>query len=175
MAGRNYNPKRYTTRSSYSKPIFNTHYPKPQGTKPFDTGQYDQDDNAKELVIQFLESKFFKAWVNPDKYGIDVLATKNGLNCRFEVEVKHNWETMNFPFDTVHFSARKLKFVDEYTWFVMLNSPRTHALFVPGEKILAAPIITKDTKFTTAEQFVSVSKADCEFRTLIQSYDPYNS
>lgn len=175
MAGRDYNSKRYRTRSSYSKPVFNTVYPKPQGTKPFDTTQYDQDDNAKDQIIKYLESKGFTAWVNPDKYGIDVLATKMGLDCKFEVEVKHNWTTTNFPFDTVHFSARKLKFVSDYTWFVMLNSPRTQSLFVKGEVILAAPIITKDTKFTTSEQFVSVSRFDCEYRSLIQSYNPYNS
>lgn len=170
MAGRNYNPARYKSRSTYNKPVF-----VPTTHKPFSTDQYDQDDNAKEQIIKYLESKSFTAWVNPDKYGIDVLATKMGLDCKFEVEVKHNWETNNFPFDTVHFSARKLKFVSNYTWFVMLNSPRTQALFVAGEKILAAPIITKDTKFTTAEQFVSVRKSDCEFRSLINSSNPYNS
>ena len=145
------------------------------GHKKFDELQYNEDDNAKYQVIDYLTSKGFKAWVNPDQYGIDVLAEKMGLSCRFEVEVKHNWETNNFPFDTVHFSARKLKFVEDNTWFVMLNSPRTQSLFVSNDVLLKSPIVVKNTKYTSNERFISIRKVDCEFRSLLRLSNPYNS
>lgn len=143
--------------------------------KPFDPAQYDRDDDAKHQIIQFLRQKGFAAMVNPDKYGIDVVARKQGVDFTFEVEVKHNWKGEVFPFDTVHFSARKLKFVSGNTYFAMLNNERTHALFVSGEVFKAAPITTKDTKYTKAEQFVTVRVADCKFRSLLDLSNPFNS
>ena len=41
--------------------------------KPFSLELYADNDNAKDLVIKWLESKGCTAWVNPDQYGIDLL------------------------------------------------------------------------------------------------------
>jgi hypothetical protein len=101
------------------------------------------------------------AWVNPDQYGIDVQGVLKGECYEFEVEVKHNWTGAVFPFDTIHFSNRKRKFAtaDKLTWFVMLNDERTHALLISGATFLAAPVVTKNTIYTQAEQFVAIPVA----------------
>ena len=136
--------------------------------KVFSQDHYEQDDWAKHQIIEWLERKGYEAWVNPDKFGIDVLATRWGRQFAFEVEVKHNWRGRYFPYEQIHFSARKRKFValDVETWFVMLNHERTHALLIDGEHILAAPIVNKDTKYSQNEAFVEVDIQWAIFRDL---------
>jgi hypothetical protein len=131
--------------------------------KPFDQALYDTDDPAKMLVINWLTSRDFTAWVNPDQYGIDVLAKKRKLEYAFEVEVKHNWTGEEFPYDTVHFSARKQKFLDSdrQTFFMMLNDDLTHALMVSSSALESSQIVRKDTKYTSDESFISVPKSKC--------------
>jgi hypothetical protein len=129
--------------------------------KVFSEEHYNADDNAKHQVIEWLVTRGFMAWVNPDQYGIDVQGVLKGECYEFEVEVKHNWTGSVFPFDTIHFSNRKRKFAtaDKLTWFVMLNDERTHALLISGETFLAAPVVTKNTIYTQAEQFVAIPVA----------------
>lgn len=136
--------------------------------KPFSQQHYDEDDWAKYQIIEWLESKGYEAWVNPDKFGIDILATRWGRQFAFEVEVKHNWRGKYFPYEQIHFSARKRKFValDVETWFVMLNHERTHALLIDGEHILTAPIENKNTKYSQNEAFVAVDIQWAIFRDL---------
>ncbi len=138
--------------------------------KVFSQEHYDQDDWAKYQIIEWLEGKGYKAWVNPDQFGIDILATRWGRQFAFEVEVKHNWRGRYFPYEQIHFSARKKKFValDVETWFVMLNHDRTMALLVDGEHISAAPIANKNTKYSQNEAFVSVDIQWAIFRDLTE-------
>lgn len=138
-------------------------------SKVFDQSHYDADDNAKHQLIDWLEKRHgYMAWVNEDQYGIDVLALKKGELFEFEVEVKHNWKGDGFPFDTVHWSARKIKFAEpsERVWFVMFNDERTQALFASGEVLLSSPIVVKNTKYTNGEKFVAVPLARCIFRPM---------
>jgi hypothetical protein len=138
-------------------------------SKVFSEEHYEQDDWAKYQIIEWLKGKGYEAWVNPDKFGIDVLATRWGRQFAFEVEVKHNWRGRLFPFNFIHFSARKRKFVslDAETWFVMLNHERTYALFVDGEHFLAAPIVNKNTKYSFDEAFVEIDAQWAIYRDLM--------
>jgi hypothetical protein len=126
--------------------------------KPFSIDLYDKNDDAKELVIRLLQAKGYKAWVNPDAYGIDIICQFNEDPYTYhEVEVKHNWKGESFPFKTVHFPLRKLKFANARSFFVMLNHDRTHLLVIPGIQLLNSPIITKSTIYTDNEEFVEVT------------------
>ena len=82
--------------------------------------------------------------------------------------MKHNWRGRYFPYEQIHFSARKRKFVslDVETWFVMLNHERTMALLINGEHLLSAPIVNKDTKYSVDEAFVSIDIQWGIFRNL---------
>ncbi len=134
--------------------------------KPFDKAIYDVDDNAKHLVIAWLKTERFDAWVNPDTYGIDLLATRDGNQYGVEVEVKHNWSGATFPYDKVHFAARKLKFTKPNALFAMLNNERTHVLVTDATTMSKAPIVVKSTKYTNAEEFVEIDVNDCIIRML---------
>jgi len=131
--------------------------------KPFSRDHYDQDDSAKYQVVKWLRNSGHEAQVNPERYGIDVLANKDGVDYKYEVEVKHNWKGETFQYTTLHYSDRKRKFLDtpDNTYFVTLNHERTHALLVPGLILHAAPTIIKDTIYTRGEKFIEVQVADC--------------
>jgi hypothetical protein len=131
--------------------------------KPFDQVLYDQDDKAKDIVVDWLQRLDYTACVNPDQYGIDVLAELGGNKYQFEVEVKHNWKGYDFPYDTVHFAARKIKFAKEMgsTYFIMFNDDLSNALSVHSREILNSEIVSKNTKYTSNEQFVAVPFSKC--------------
>lgn len=137
-------------------------------SKVFDKRHYDADDPAKHDLIDWLEERGFMAWVNDDQYGIDVLALRNGQQYEFEVEVKHNWVGDGFPFDSVHWSARKLKFAQpsRLQWFVIFNDDRSQALFVSGDVFLSCDVVVKDTKYSQGERFVEVPLSRCMFRRM---------
>ena len=126
--------------------------------KPFSKYLFDRDDFAKELVINYLKARDYLAWVNPNQYGIDVFAEKDDKFFEIEVEVKHNWKGEKFPYDSVHFSERKRKFIkpSPYNIFWMLNDDWSWGLLIDGLQMSEAPTIVKDTIYTTAERFIAV-------------------
>jgi hypothetical protein len=127
-------------------------------TKKFNQDLFDKNDFAKELVVNYLKSRDYDAWVNPDKYGIDVYAEKDENFFEIEVEVKHNWKGQKFPYEAVHFSERKRKFIkpSKLNIFWMLNDDWSWALLIDGLQMSEAPVIVKDTIYTTAERFIAV-------------------
>ena len=126
--------------------------------KAFDKDLYDRDDNAKHIVIEWLATLGIEAWVNPDQYGIDLLGKGELGDYQIEVEVKQNWSGERFPFKTIHYSARKLKFIVPNTnlRFVTLNKEWTHACVVSGEALEQAKKIEKNTRYTTDESFIEI-------------------
>lgn len=126
--------------------------------KPFDQDLYDKDDNAKFVVMDYLASIGLQARVNPDPYGIDLLADWFDKPYEIEVEVKHNWSGAQFPFDSLHYSARKLKFLNAHAEvrFITLNHEWTHAAIVTGEDLTNCKIVEKKTKYTEIEKFIEV-------------------
>jgi hypothetical protein len=136
--------------------------------KPFSKELYDQDDVAKHQVIKLLKANGYDAEVNPEQYGIDVLATRDGIDYQVEVEVKHNWKGPKFQFPTLHYSERKRKFLSkpDTTWFVTLNHERTHAYFVPGTALVEGQVVVKNTIYTENERFIEVRITDCIYTPL---------
>ena len=137
-------------------------------TKRFDKSHYDADDSAKHLVIDWLRRRDYDAWVNDDQYGVDVIAMRGTQRHHIEVEVKHAWWGADFPFSTLHYAARKLRFVESHvpTHFFTINEQRTHALVVAGHHLLNSPIVVKQTIYTEQERFVSVPIACARLRSL---------
>jgi hypothetical protein len=128
-------------------------------SKPFDADLYENDDDAKFLVWDWLNARGHIIVLNPDQYGIDLLGIdRSDRMCAWEVEVKHNWKGYEFPFDSVHYSMRKRKFVkpDVVTWFITLNHERTRAVVVSGKDVMEARIIQKSTIYTQDEWFMEI-------------------
>ena len=128
-------------------------------SKPFDSGLYEADDSAKHIVIQWLNDRGHQIGVNPDQYGIDLVGLdRRNEPAAWEVEVKHNWKGHDFPFDTVHYSVRKRKFVqpDIKTWFITLNHERTRAVVFSHKSFMMGRLVQKSTIYTQDEWFVEL-------------------
>jgi hypothetical protein len=125
--------------------------------KPFSQDLFDADDNAKHLVIDYLQTQGLDLVVNPDQYGIDLIGGLNGELRAYEVEVKHSWSGPDFGYDTVHIPARKIKFALRFSRFFILNHERTHAILIKGQDVAESPIISKKTIYTESEDFIEVS------------------
>lgn len=123
-------------------------------TKPFSQDLYDQDDKAKLTVMKYLKSRDINAIVNPDQFGVDLIETDGPRS--WEVEVKHNWDGAGFPFDTVHISARKLKFAVAHSWFSICSHALDRVIFIKGEVAATSPIVSKSTIYTQDEEFIAV-------------------
>jgi hypothetical protein len=137
----------------------------PEVRKPFSNSLYNANDTAKDTFIKWLNSQDIDAWVNPDQYGIDVLSKNNtGVEHAWEVEVKHNWKGANFPFDSLHYSNRKQKFLStpKSVSFVTFNSERSHMLISKGVDLAAADVVVKDTIYTKGEKFIEIPVEKCQ-------------
>jgi len=132
----------------------------PMTGKPFSSAQFDADDDAKNQVGKFVAQYWgmTNVRVNPNRYGIDLLADDDGTPTGIEVEVKHNWIGDDFPFATVHFSARKTKFLEEcpQVYFAMLNHDRTTMIVLDGSHFTEAKLVCKHTKHTLNEWFLQI-------------------
>lgn len=139
-------------------------------TKPFSKSLYETNDGAKHQIVDWLKLQNFDAWINPDQYGIDILAEKNGKQYEFEVEVKHNWRGKTFPYDEIDFPNRKLKVAKPtlQNFFVMLNHERNRTLVISGQTFLSSPIVKKDTIYTKNESFIRVPVDQAKFFDLPQ-------
>lgn len=136
-------------------------------SKPFSRKLYDDNDDAKHLILEHLAAHDFNAWINPDQYGIDIIFHDETFVYQYcEVEVKHNWKGENFPYETVHFPKRKIKFANSDSMFAMLNHDRTHVLWISGQQFLDAPIVKKNTIYTRDEEFIEIKIADCRIEPL---------
>lgn len=133
-------------------------------SKPFSQELYDRDDQAKDFVIRFFIERYnWDAYVNPDQYGIDVIVENERGKFEVEVEVKQAWEGKKFPYKTLHYAARKLKFAEnpDNVHFLTLNKDWTYGLLVSAETIAICKIIRKDTIYTKNEKFIEVPIDNC--------------
>jgi Holliday junction resolvase-like predicted endonuclease len=130
--------------------------------KEFDPKLYQDNDDAKYLVIQLLESEGWYARVNPDPYGIDILASKRNKDIAVEVEVKHSWKAKDFPFDTVQIPCRKQKFAElAGSWFAIISSDRTQVLITDGQSVAKSnQVIIKNKYVSDNEKFYQVPLLD---------------
>jgi len=138
-------------------------------SKRFDQELYNKDDAAKFFVIDFFTERYgFNVYVNPDEYGIDLIVENDRGTFGLEVEVKHNWRTVKFPFDSIHFAYRKIKFAKDpaNVHFIMLSHNWTWALLVDGETFASSPIVIKDTIYSRNEKFIEVPSSKCRILRL---------
>lgn len=79
--------------------------------KPFDQALLDECDPMGRAAVKgfFMQMKGITLIDNPDKYGVD-LCLDDGTP-RAEVETRKVWTEKKFPFSTINFPYRKVKFL----------------------------------------------------------------
>jgi hypothetical protein len=142
-------------------------------TKPFDPKSHDKYDTiAKNKFIAYLKDNgYVDAVENPNKYGIDILATHaDGSLHKYDVEVKTGWKVRYFPWTGLHIPERKRKFAEPINqYFVVMNEELKHAFIVSGATYLECERIIKNTVNMPEDTFVEIPVKDCKRVELVNS------
>lgn len=84
-------------------------------SKPFDKELHAEcDAPAREVVKEFYARIGINLIDNPNQYGVDLICLDKTI-C-VEVERRLVWDTASFPFKTINFLHRKLKFIQDPTY-----------------------------------------------------------
>lgn len=131
----------------------------------FDSYRYATNDLAKHIIIHdFEKDGWLNVHVNPDTYGADLIATsgRTGATWTIEVEVKHNWESGPFKYNTIHISARKAKYNNPHHLHVTINKNWTHYIIVPPSALAEAKRVIKSTIYSENEMFLEIPITECQ-------------
>jgi hypothetical protein len=105
----------------------------------FNQESFDENDGiGRQLLTAFLRKKCHNVSNNGDKYGIDLVSEKDGLDYKWEVEMKSKrpWTCReDFPFKTVSFLKRKAKWKEDTFWYVIICKETNAALFCRSDII----------------------------------------
>ena len=137
-------------------------------TKAFEQDLHDKyDAPAKEAVARYLTSLGAEVMPNPDKYGVDLLITRNGIGIGVvEVEVRQ-W-AFRCPFPTIHVPNRKTKFFNGNSLFFALTHDMEHAYWIESKDILRHPVKeVRNVKVTSGELFFDVPTDAFNFVELV--------
>lgn len=137
----------------------------------FVQSSFDQNDPVgKDLLMEFLRSKGHETGENEDRYGIDIITKKDGIEYLWEVEMKSKrpWTSReDFQFDSVSFLYRKAKWQDTPFWYVIICTETHAAIFCKSDIIFnenykqTINIFTQDRK--GEDTFYRVPKELCIF------------
>ena len=110
-----------------------------QSPRTFDYKKYlETDAKAKELMSKFLTKKGYSVVKKEEDYGIDLIATKNNITGLFELEISSiNFDKENYPYNEVHFLARKKKMMDKEGdyHYIIISSNHQYALTAKASDI----------------------------------------
>lgn len=122
------------------------------------------DEIARSTAKAFWASLGWEVSDNPDEYGVDLIAQKDGKQFYVEVEVKRGWHGAEFKYDTVHLPVRKSKFLDRPTKFMVFNNSLTHAAVISRTAVEKAPVsVVPNRKIPIGERFYDVPVSDVTF------------
>jgi len=105
----------------------------------FNQESFDENDGiGRQLLTAFLESKCHNVSNNCDKYGIDLVSEKDGIEYKWEVEMKAKrpWTCReDFAFETVSFLNRKAKWKEDTFGYVIICTETQAALMCRSDII----------------------------------------
>lgn len=122
-------------------------------TKQFDQNLHDTyDQEGREIVKKYIHDKHPHLTVkdNPDQYAVDLCIYKNNTLAGYaEVEIRTNWKTEHFPYNTLHVPARKTKLLNNTlpTLFFSINEHMTHMYYCKAQTVLNAPLVNVPNKY----------------------------
>jgi hypothetical protein len=84
----------------------------------------------------------------------DFVVSKNGREYLIEVEVSARWNTLAFPYETMSVPFRKKD--SKADIYIRMNANGSALFCCPMKQVFKAPVITKNTCYTTGEKFFNV-------------------
>jgi hypothetical protein len=136
--------------------------------KKFSPELHDEFDVfGREIVKKFLAKTMkLEARDNPDQYGIDLVLYKNDTIVGYaEVEVRTNWNALNFPFDDLNVPLRKGKLFnnDLPSLFFSVNQPGTALMYCSSDLVMRSRIENSPNKYMREEMFFKVPVEKMKF------------
>jgi hypothetical protein len=134
----------------------------------------DNDLLGKQLLVAYLYTKghTIKPETFTEDYGVDILTELNGVDYRFEVEMKDKYNftsANNFPFETVSFLGRKEKWKNQEYEYCIIGKETKAAIFCNSKVIFNdeyKKVISIDTIHRKGDDlFYRVPVELCSFRT----------
>lgn len=134
------------------------------GYKPFDRESFKIYNG---FVINIVKNNLYilnhSLVENPDPHGIDI-QIKNTLDevCGFiEVEShgKH-WDGV-FPFESVNFLGRKLKYVRPKSYYIMIDFTGKSSVMIPFERLAKFTVKRMDTSVFKNDAIINVPNENC--------------
>lgn len=137
----------------------------------FNQESFDENDGiGRQLLTAFLESKCHNVSNNCDKYGIDLVSEKDGIEYKWEVEMKAKrpWTCReDFAFETVSFLNRKAKWKEDTFWYVIICTETQAALMCRSDIIFdekyKEKIYINTAQRKGTDEFYRVPKELCIF------------
>lgn len=122
------------------------------------------DEAARDAAKKFWSSMGFDCKDNPDQYGVDLIVEDKTKRFYVEVEVKTVWHGVQFKYPTIHLPARKAKFLDKPTRFMIFNNSLTHAAIFSRKDVLSSPFVeVSNVKIRSGEKFFAVPADSAHF------------
>jgi hypothetical protein len=127
-------------------------------TKPFDPSLHDRYDSpGRQVVKEYITNRLcLTAQDNPDIYGVDLIIYKeNKIVGYAEVEVRNNWSSDTFPYDTLNVPYRKKKLLenDKPTFFFSVNKPQTRMFCCTAEIVLNSNVEENRNKYVKSDEY----------------------
>jgi len=127
-------------------------------TKKFSQNLHDQyDDAGREVVKNYFQKKLnILAEDNPNLYGVDLILYRDAQPIGYaEVEVRSNWKTNHFPYDTLNVPLRKKKLLDNElpTFFFSINHIKTRMFCCKAEEILNCEVKENPNKYVKSNEY----------------------
>jgi hypothetical protein len=135
--------------------------------KPFDKALFEANDKrGRDIVKTFFTTLEIQATDNPDAYAVDLILSREGKKIGYaEVEIRHNWKTEEFPYDTLNVPSRKKKLLenDLPTYFFSINSIGNRMFVATDEVVLTSPLQENKNKYVReGEMFYKVALDRCK-------------
>jgi hypothetical protein len=132
--------------------------------KPFKQESFNEfNDKVMRIVKKNLLFHGYYLEENPDKFGVDFLLLNTYCQVRGFVEIeshaKHWFE--HFPFETVHFLGRKLKYVKPNSYYIMINYNGVSSVMLPFEELKKYDVIRMDTAVFKEDAIIDVPIDKC--------------
>ena len=134
------------------------------GFKPFSRKSHNE---FNDKVIDFIKNNVFLDGYhlekNADDFDIDVLIKNVFGQTRGFIEGESHgkhWDEV-FPFDTVNFLGRKLKYVRPNAYYVMTNFTGKSSVMIPFERLATYKIQRRDTAVWKNDSIIEVPNEYC--------------
>jgi len=134
------------------------------GFKPFDRESFNI---YNDLVINIIKEKLYILnhilVENPDPHGIDIQIKNNQDKICGYIEAESHgkhWDDV-FPFSSVNFLGRKLKYVKPYSYYIMINSTGASSVMIPFERLAKYTIKRMDTSVFKNDAIINVPNENC--------------